>query len=336
MKSISVNPKYQSQFMPIVQRAETEIKLAVLTAFLYAHSEFLLRSTITAILAEVASKLLIPDKQEYLNGLQASANKLIVQFYRKPLRAFKADKLGINMPHEAFIKSQAKGSVVIQDYAKKLKLKMKELAEAPITTAEKGKHSISLWQKAEIDIRQEHNKEMIRGLKEKGNDICYISSHPNCSKRCERWQGQLVSLTKKTGKPQTSTHSPMFRFKVGYIDGRPLYSLPDIMEAVDEYGYKNSVISGFNCRHRLIPYHGQQPPTRYYEDEVADQRKIETKIRAMEREIRTRKQYAEMLRREKPEEAKKVDNAIKRMVANYKSYCDKNGYAWEDYRIKIF
>lgn len=336
MKSISVNPKYQSQFMPIVQRAETEIKLAVLTAFLYAHSEFLLRSTITAILAEVASKLLIPDKQEYLKGLQASANKLIVQFYRKPLRAFKADKLGINMPHEAFIKSQAKGSVVIQDYAKKLKLKMKELAETPMTTKEKGKKSISLWQKAEIDIRQEHNKEMIRELKEKGNDICYISSHPDCSKRCERWQGHLVSLSKKTGNPQMSVNAPMYKFKVGSVDGKPLYSLTDIMEAVDKYGYHNSVISGFNCRHRLIPYHGQQPPTRYYEDEVADQRKIETKIRAMEREIRKRKQYAEMIRKSDPKGAREVDRAIKRMVANYKSYCNEHGYAWEDYRIKIF
>ena len=335
MKSVSINPKYQSTFMPVIQNAETEIKIAVLTAFLYASSEFLLRAKITAIIAAVSAKLLIPDKQSYLNGLQASANKMIVDFYRKPLRSFKSEKLGITFPHEAFIKSQAKGSVVIEDYAKKIKEKMKELAETPVVTKEKGKKSISLWQKAEIDLRQEHNLEMIQDLKDKGVDICYISSHPDCSTRCERWQGVLVSLTKKTGNPQMSVNAPMYRFKVGSVDGKPLYSLPDIMEAVDKYGYHNSVISGFNCRHRLIAYKGQQAPTRYYEDEVADQRKIEGKIRAMEREIRKRKQYAEMLRKNDPSGAKQVDRAIKRMVSNYKSYCDKHGYAWEQYRIDI-
>ena len=326
MRSVSVNPKYQSTFMPIIQQAETAIKLAVLSAFLVMSGELALRAKIAVIVEAVARKITIPDKEDYIKGLKASANKLIMTYYRKPLREFAKSDMGIPLPKDAFMKSQAKGSVVIEDYAKKLKEKMKELAEAPMTTAEKGKHQISLWQKAELDVRYEHNMKMIEDLKNEGHDLCYLSSHPDCSKRCEKWQGKLVSLS----KPST-----MSGFRVGKIDNKWVYSLTDIMAQTDKYGYHNNIISGFNCRHRLYPYKGQLPPTEYTKEDIRKQREVENKIRAMEREIRKQGEYAKFLESTDPKEAPIAKARLRNMVANYKDYCNRNGYAWEKYRITV-
>ena len=336
MRTASVNPKYQSTFMPIIQNAETQIKLAILTAFLFMRAEMALRAQIVLIIDQVASKITIPDKEQYLKGLRASANKLIMVYYRKPLREFGKAKLDLAMPKDAFMKSQAKGSVVVQDYAKKLKLKMQELASTPITTAEKGKKQISLWQKAELDVRYEHNMKMVDDLIQSGEDLCWLSSHPDCSKRCERWQGCLVSLTKRAKSPQYHYKGAKSSFIVGYLDGTPIYALQDIMKCKDKYNHENSIISGYNCRHRLIPYRGQKPPVDYSAREVKKQREIETNIRSMEREIRKQKQYAVSLDKAGDSKGAKVaNNRARNMVEHYKSYCDRNGYAWEQYRITI-
>ena len=327
MRTASVNPKYQSTFMPIIQNAETQIKLAILTAFLFMRAEMSLRAQIAVIVEAVARKINIPDKDDYIKGLKASANKLIMVYYRKPLKEFEKMKTDLTFPKDAFMKSQAKGSVVVQDYAKKLKLKMQELASTPITTAERGKKQISLWQKAELDVRYEHNMKMIEDLKAEGHDLCYLSSHPDCSKRCEKWQGKLVSLTE---------HATMSGFRVRKVDGIWCYSLPDIMAQTDKYGYHNNIISGFNCRHRLYPYKGQQAPTHYTKEEVKKQREVEGNIREMEREIRKQRQYALSLDKAGDSKGASVANSrARRMVENYKSYCDRNGYAWEQYRITI-
>lgn len=339
MRSVSVNPKYQSQFMPIIQEAETAIKVAVLSAFLVMSGELALRAQIAVIVEAVARKITIPDKDDYIKGLKASANKLIMTYYRKPLREFAKADMGIPLPKDAFIKSQAKGSVVIEDYAKKLKERMKALAEAPMTTAERGKHQISLWQKAELDIRYEHNMKMIEDLKNEGHDLCYISSHPDCSHRCERWQGVLVSLSKRAKSPQYQYKGAKSSFVVGQVDGKPVYALIDIMKCQDKYHNENSVISGYNCRHRLIPYSGQLPPTEYTKGEIRKQREVEGKIRAMEREIRNDKRNLKLLEASTKDEDKKeiaqFTRRINRKVAIYKDYCNRNGYAWEKYRITV-
>lgn len=335
MRSVSVNPKYQSTFMPIIQNAETAIKLAVLSAFLVMSGELALRAQIAVIVEAVARKLTIPDKEDYIKGLKASANKLIMTYYRKPLREFAKADMGIPLPKDAFMKSQAKGSVVIEDYAKKLKQRMKELAEAPMTTAERGKHQIDLWQKAELDVRYEHNMKMIEDLKNEGHDLCYISSHPDCSHRCERWQGVLVSLTKRAKSPQYQYKGAKSSFVVGQVDGKPVYALIDIMKCKDKYNRENSVISGYNCRHRLIPYSGQLPPTEYTKEDIKKQREVEGKIRAMEREIRKQGKYVKFLESTDPKEAPRAKARLRNMVANYKDYCNRNGYAWEKYRITV-
>ena len=314
-----------------LSKAEAAIKLAIFAAFLNLSGELALRARIALIIERIRK---MGFDQGYVNGLIHSSNKMITDYYRKPLRQFKKMDLGVGLPKEVFLKSQAKGSVVIQDYAENVKKMMSDLAKEPVVTYEKWKKHIRLWQKAEIDIRHEHNEEMIEKLKSKGEDICYISSHPDCSKRCQRWQGELVSLTEHAKNPGKKVTSPKSSYIVRYLDGKPVYSLPDIMEAVDKYGYHNTIISGFNCRHRLIPYHGQLPPTHYEGKDIKKQRAIEQKIRAMEREIRETKTECELAYADPPKQ-RQLRSKVKNMVAHYKSFCNEHGYAWQQYRIVV-
>lgn len=326
MRTASVDGKYQSTFMPIFQRAETRIKVLVVLAFLFLWSEYTLRLRIKAIIDEVSKKVSVKDKEQYINGLAMSANKAIFDHYRQPKSYFMGEELGIKKPADA-LKYEAKGSVRVKQYAKQLKKKMAELASQPFTTDELGKKPISLWQKAELDVRYEHNQRMIQEQIDQGIDLCWLSSHPDCSKRCEKWQGKLVSLTK---------HSTMSGFRVGKVDGIWVYSLPDIMAQVDKYGYHNNIISGFNCRHHTIPYHGQKPPMEFTKEDIKKQRAVEENIRKMEREIRKTKQYALFLEKSGDVKGAKLqDFKVKAMVVKYKVFCERNGYAWEKYRIDI-
>lgn len=330
MKRASVNSKYQSTFLPVFQDAETRIKTLILMAFLFMWGEYVLRLRVSKIIKDTELKIGdIPNRQAYMAGLIATSNAMILNSYRKPHLEFlaKKEELKLKTPGEAFSIAHAKASPNVKDYAKELRRYRKELAERPIVTLETGKHSISLWQKAELDVRYEHQLSMIEDLKAQGIDLCYISSHPDCSKRCEPWQGKLVSLTK---------HSRMSGFRVGKVDGKWVYSLPDITSQRDKYGYNNNVIVGFNCRHKLIAYKGQLPPTKFSKEDVHDQRKIETRIRAMERDIRKIKERAYLAEKSKDnQDAAFLKKKAKYMVEKYKRFCTGNGYAWENYRIQI-
>ena len=329
MKTASTNPLYQSTFMPIVEKAETEVKLLILAAFLHLWSEYVLRLKVRERIDEkgkALEKAGIRDWEQYKAGLLSSANAMIYEFYSKP----KAEFLGMaDMPATPakVMLHQAKGSVRVKDYAKELKKRMAKLASEPMTTSELGKKPISLWQKAELDVRYENNMKMIQDQIDQGIDLCWLSSHPDCSKRCEKWQGKLVSLTKR---------STMSGFRVGKVDGHWVYSLPDIMAQTDKYGYHNNIISGFNCRHHTIPYRGQKPPVEYTKGEVKKQRETETRIREMEREIRKTRKYAMFLGEAGDVSGAKLQRMkAEGMVRAYKAFCAKNGYAWEKYRITV-
>jgi len=309
----------QSTILPIYQKAETRIKALVLLAFIHAWPEIVLRSKITAIILAVEAKI---GLSAYNKGLRNFAIKLMREQYRKPLYQFKdqfPDKKPIDFKN---LKYEAKGGTYY-DYPKELKKRITQLTNEVTTASEDGKKPISLWAKAELDTRWEHNQKMIEDLVEKGELICYISSHPNCSKRCAKWQGKLVHLTK---------HSLYGNFLVGKVDGRNVYSLTDIMAVKDKYGYNNNVISGFNCRHYLIPYKGQNPPTHYTKEEMKDEREIERRIREMERAIRKEKQRLTLMEKGGVD-YKRQKAKVEYMVENYRAFCKKWGFPSYDYRI---
>lgn len=361
MKTAETNPIYQSKILPIMQKAETEIKTLILVAFLYGKPQLTLLASILTVVNRVRKELPTEfgDTSAYVNGLLSSSDKMVKEYYNKPRATFlqarqellqttPADRrVTVNTPkelldltkHEKDLWTEAKGSPNVVNYPKELEKTIEKLSEHPIVTQEPGKKPISIWQKAELDTRYEHQMQMLQDLRVKGNDLCWISSHPDCSKRCQPWQGKLVSL---------SEPSTMSGFRIRKQDGNWVYSLTEIMEQTDKYGYHNNIINGFNCRHRLIPYtKGQLAPKEYTDKEVAKERDIETEIRKKERQIRllkTKKHLYNESGTKKPmmvvkNKGKKrivpMKDVIDYLEDKYKKYCEKNGYAWQEYRIKI-
>lgn len=222
--------------------------------------------------------------------------------------------------------SQAKASVRVQNYANALKEYISKVSEIPTNAVEKGKKPISIWQKAELDIRHSKQMEMVENAINSGDDLYWISSHPDCSKRCQKWQGKLVSVTK---------HATMSGFRVEKVDNIWIYSLTDIMAQKDKYGYNNNIISGFNCRHYLIKYEkGKLPPKEYSGEDIKRMREINNKIREMERAIRQMKTERDMYKQVNDNRKVKIlDVKIKAAIAHLREFCNKNGFAFQEYRV---
>lgn len=364
LKDIYTNSIYQSQFLPLFEKAEIRIKELILAAFLFGRSKFILRGTIALIIGEVAKKIPVDlhDKDQYIKALQVKSEYMIRQYYDAPQSNFQAVKETImgttpqgvkvpilRTPKETidFIRSgdlwaEAKGTPNVINYPKEVKLRVTQLAQEPVVTQEPGKKPISLWQKAELDCRYENQMQNLQNMRVQGVKYAYLSSHPNCSKRCQCWQGALVSLEEHAPNPQTVVNYKTFKynkssFVVGRVDGKQVYSLPDIMNVVDNrYGYHNNIISGFNCRHRLIPFDGQNAPKEYSNEDIKKQREIESKIRELERTIRLKKKQLRLYNELGDKLAvKQLKSQIDQLTQYYKSYCEKNGYAWYKYRIDI-
>lgn len=362
-KSASTNDLYQSTFMPIFQDAETKIKKIILIAFLLMLSVDVLMTQIKDVIKDVDKQIPkdLKDRQNYINGLWMKSNVLIKKYYQKPKLDFIVNRnkvvnisdktptkidtpaklVGYETKNKQQIDmwSEQKGVPHIENYAKKIKEYENALSNEVMTTSEPGKKPISLWQKAELDVRHDHQMKMLEDLKAQGVEYAWTSTHPNCSKRCEKWQGKLMSLT----EPST-----MSGFRVKKMDGHWVYSLTEIMAQTDKYGYQNNIINGFNCRHHLIPYKkGTLPPREYTAQEIKRQRLVEERIREMERDIRKKKSKLSMLESElkiynkiNDKLAKEVQQRIKNLKAHiqqmtdyYKSFCERYGYAWYEYRI---
>ena len=350
---------YQSTFLPIFSKAETDIKAMIVNSFWNFSNERILREKISRYIKELSKKIPkeLKDRDAYIRGLINKSDKMIRIYRKKALAEFaiiggiittqmlKQGKKPIKMttPKQVVqaiednkinlsMWAEAKAAVRVKDYPKRISAYIDKMTGEVITTQEPGKQPISIWQRAELDIRHDKQMAMIQEHIDNGEQYAYISSHPDCSKRCEKWQGKLVSLTE---------HATMSGFRVRKVDGEWAYSLPDItnQEQTMKNGnkYKNNILVGFNCRHYLIKYEpGRKPPTQYSEKDVKRMRAINEKCRQLEREIRDYK-TKEKLYNEigNLKEAKKYHNLAKQTTQYYKQFCDKNGFAWYEYRIKI-
>lgn len=335
-RSASTDDKYQSTFMPIFSNAEAELKRLIVFAFFVGMSQIELNNRAQAIVRRVKKEIPkdLNDRAYYINGLIKSINRLIAERNRMTIHFndyVKKHSLKVSNARE--FTADVKAAPHVEWYDRKVKKFIEEVNETAVTTSEPGKKSISLWQKAELDVRYKHNMQRINDQIEDGVEYAYISSHADCSKRCEKWQGKLVSLTE---------HATMSGFRVKKLDGKWVYSLPDIMAQTDKYGYKNNIICGFNCRHHTIPYvvgKDQQAPRMYSHEEVAKQREIEGNIRSMERNIRSMKmklnEYNVISGKNAEIERRMLRGSIRKSVETYKKYCNSNGYAWYQYRISV-
>lgn len=370
LKTNLTNSVYQSQVLPVIQRAETEIKKVVSYYGLLLKPRAELIARINGIIMAVNNRLPISlyDRESYIDGLKRTAMKMVKDFYDRVTATFSfiigvilitGFKKKVKNPMElqkliakdsytrSFIESKKadidiwamqKGYPNVLNYPQEIKSRLNGLAKTVTVASEPGKKPISVWQKAEIDLRYENQVNMIDKLKNSGVKLAWISTHPDCSKRCQAWQGCLVSLDMHAKNPQKSVKNYRYNkssFLVGKVDGINVYSLPDIQDVETGYGYKNNVITGFNCRHKLREYTaGSVAPQEFSASEIKEQREINQNLRAMERKIRYLKQQAILYNSIDKQKAQFYKRQAQKLTEQYKQYANKNGYSWYQWRIE--
>lgn len=355
------NSVYQSKVLPIIEVAETEIKKLINYYALYLKPKRELNEKIDGIIKAVNKKLPISlyEKYKYVLGLRETANKMIRDFYdpiviryklimatfllvgistsaKNPLQLstqLKTNKTLIAKvkEHQTIIndRAMAKGYPNVLNYQQELKKRIGGLAKTQSVTSETGKKPITVWQKAELDLRHENQVNMIENLKDNGITLAWTSTHPDCSKRCEKWQGKLFNLV--------ADHSELSGHRMkNKVDGNTVYCFKEVISKVDKYGYQNNIIVGFNCRHKLVPYKpGSVAPQEFTKEQVERNRKINATLRAMERQIRYYKQQAILYNSIDKVLSNKYKQLAKDLIEKYKEYANKNGYAWYQYRIEV-
>ena len=132
---------------------------------------------------------------------------------------------------------------------------------------------MSLRGKAEMEVRYQHNLDMVQGFRDAGHKLVICSTHADCSERCAEWQGRVYSLDGTSGVTD---------------DGRkyvPLETATDIYYTTKKgKTYKNGLF-GFGCRHFLVVY---KSGYRFPKPNVQEERKqysITLKQRQLEREV---------------------------------------------------
>lgn len=208
------------------------------------------------------------------------------------------------------------------DYIKKVQETWRDLA----TSEAKDSYSdrVSLRNVAEMTERWERKVNELEELKAQGVDLVWISTHANASERCAPWQGKLYSISGRSGT----------------IDGIPFQPLSNAMDIFyttkEGKTYRNGCISGFNCRHVLIPYKKGNKPIEVSDKVIAKYRAIEENQRAMERAIREKSALAIGLKDINRPQARYLAEQSKELYEQYKAYCDKNKVAYYPARCKVF
>lgn len=214
------------------------------------------------------------------------------------------------------------GQMIIDDYHKKVADMIVDIGNTRPTLKDKLGRTISLRNLSEMTVRYEQRQEDFKNL---GNAKYVIASqHANASFRCEPFQGKIYLMDIDPNEKIKPNVVKGYVIKpIGKYDGHDYYSLKEAME----HGFLS-----YNCRHRVTKYmKGMDIPKPIPASVVNKQRKIETNMRAMEREIR---HYKAMQSLDK-ENRKQWVNKSKKMQAVYDSYARKNNMAREPWRTSI-
>ena len=187
--------------------------------------------------------------------------------------------------------------------------------------------NVNLRNVAEMEMRLTHQLDMIASLKDRGVRLVWIEPHANCSKRCEKYQGKLYSLDGTRG----------------VMDGEPFLPLKEATDNPRDFHttkagitYHNGCITGFNCRHRLIPYQKGNKPDEIPANVIRRQRYLEGQQREMEREIRRARETTKLLAGIGAGKAYK--KALARQVAlrkRYEAFSEKHHIPFYRERLRV-
>jgi hypothetical protein len=215
-----------------------------------------------------------------------------------------------------------KGAIRVVDYYKKLTKQASDLAETVIKE-NTSKKALSVRSMVELSLRKQYHEDSMNEFKIAGVKLVWVSTHADCSKRCQPWQGRLYSLDSTTGNQ----------------DG---HSFVPIQKATDVFGttkrgaiFKNGLF-GFNCRHYMIQYtYGSTYPLDYSAAEIRKEREITAKQRAMERGIFKLKHKSILLKDTEPKESSELRKEAAQKTKEYIEFSKSNSHAYYPDRISI-
>lgn len=328
--------------LSIIDRAEYEIKALIARAVAGGWSQSKLDNAIDATIEETTKDL--PDfladecraalkkfaarSMTVLSGIfgvMSTADVAALAAYESISLTADIKKLASKMgaPASAAYNSATAGNTYYKDIYDLMRAQLKRMADDPVKVDDR----VSVRSSIEMLIRWARNEEMLDKARKSGNNLSWISTHANCSKRCQPYQGKLYSLDKTSGT-------------IDGIEYRPLE------EATDNYVvtstgkvWKNGCISGFNCRHYLIPYNKGNRPQSIPASTIKKQRALETKQRSMERAIRRLKARSRVLS-ELPDSQSKAEAKLARAQAKeisdrYEEFCRENGLVMYRQRLTV-
>lgn len=205
------------------------------------------------------------------------------------------------------------------EYMKQVNSAFTELINS--TAKDEYSARVSLRNISEMTVRYEAKQREIQSIIDSGEDLVWISTHANCSKRCEPFQGKLYSLRGRSGR-------------IDGIEYRPLSVATDVYYTTKSgKTYKNGCISGFGCRHNLILYRKGNKPIEVSAEVIARERKINDTQRRMETAIRHERENALLAVDPKLRTAARKKAA--EMNKQYKQYCVDNKVPYYPQRLQI-
>lgn len=187
--------------------------------------------------------------------------------------------------------------------------------------------NVNLRNVAEMEIRLQHQHEMINELKAQGTRLVWIEPHANCSRRCEKYQGKLYSLDGTSGEVDGEKFLPL-----SHATDNPA----DFYTTKNGITYHNGCITGFNCRHRLVPYQKGNKPATIPANIIRRQRALEEQQRQMERDIRRAREVTQLLSGIDAGKAYKA--ALRRQVElreKYEAFSRKNNVPFYRERLRV-
>lgn len=313
--AIIVSPDTPQNIILIIAEATTKVKEAIV-----------LGQDVKAIIDEYTAKIEdIRLRAETYNALVLSAKKWEYET-KMSIMIFARGNPNVSFQgFRSFLDSARTGVPVIKDYKKQVGIAIKALSAEPpkVVTTKNGKaYTMSLRNRAEMQVRYDANLKGIEDLKAKGVELVWISSHANASPRCANHQGKLYSINpdKKTGVANNIRYT----------------YLPDVLKLNNG----NSILSGYNCRHRAVEYvSGSKPPNDYNEQEIKKEYAIDLKQRSYENSLRQMKTEERLLRATKDDEFVKKADILKKRIRllqkEYEIYSLKNNRSFDRWRAAI-
>ena len=175
----------------------------------------------------------------------------------------------------------------------------------------------SLYGYAELNARFKEQQQMVAELRKKTN-LVICDTHSDCSDRCFQWQGRIYSLDGTYGTTS---------------DGRKYVPLEVATNAIFK-GHRNGLL-GYNCRHKLRPYHDGVKAVKVTKEEQQKQQRITTTQRALEREIRYSKDLALTFKGVDAEKYSYYKNKTSVLTGEYRKFCQDNNRVEYRSRLKI-